>query len=309
MKSSCSIKQVNKVTRKLMMRKFVHMREYIIHKLLGISTQEVLNRPPVDTTIVPLDNIAQEMKKAVNTFKSLAMDDVGLQIDYGKLRDSQEYAMYKKEFSPQLYKVDLQAFQSEKQKIAFWLNVYNALVIDAVIAYGVKTSVTEGFLGIVRFFRKAAYNIGGLRFSLEDIEHGVLRANRGNPFVPGPQFSSTDNRIYSVLDRVDPRIHFALNCASRSCPPISVYQEDGLDAQLDLAARNFLDQEVHLDKDAGALYISALFKWFDRDFGRRTGILKFLHAYLPKDERHEWLHEQGIVSKIKYLPYDWALNV
>ncbi len=102
------------------------------------------------------------------------------------------------------------------------------------------------------FFKKYKYLVGGLVYSLEDIEHGILRKNdnfntsllslisfyfkgRGN----GTRFLKNDPRRKFILEEVDPRIHFALNCGAKSCPPILVYEEDDLDAELDIATRNF----------------------------------------------------------------------
>ncbi len=197
---------------------------------------------------------------------------------------------------------------TREERLAFWINVYNALVIDAVIAFGVEESVTEGVAGVVRFFRCAAYNVGGQRFSAEDIEHGVLRANHGHPYVPGPQFSSSDPRAPWVVSPLDPRIHFALNCASRSCPPIGVYDAENIDAQLDLATANFVNAEVEIDPEAGELRLSRIFQWYTGDFGGRAGVIDFLLAHLPADEKREWLasHRQDVA--LSYQPYDWTLN-
>jgi hypothetical protein len=78
------------------------------------------------------------------------------------------------------------------------------------------------------FWKIHCYNIGGAVYSLDDIEHGVLRANRGHPAAGGrPQFGPEDPRRRGlVVQELDPRIHFALNCGARSCPPIRVYTEE-----------------------------------------------------------------------------------
>lgn len=122
-------------------------------------------------------------------------------------------------------------------RLAFWINLYNALVLDAVIALGVQRSIMEKRAGMT-FLRQAAYIVGGQRMSCDDIEHGILRANRGHPFYPGRQFHSSDPRLKWVIEPFDARVHFALNCASRSCPPIRVYTPEKLDSQLDLATRS-----------------------------------------------------------------------
>ena len=92
------------------------------------------------------------------------------------------YIRYTDEILPQLNKIDLDSFKTKEDKLAFWINIYNALVLHSVINFKITKSVKEkGYSGMTRFFSEAAYTIGGYRFSLEEIEHGILRANRGNP--------------------------------------------------------------------------------------------------------------------------------
>ena len=121
------------------------------------------------------------------------------------------------------------------------------------------------------FWRIHAYNIGGLIYNLDEIEHGVLRRNKGHPNAGKQEFSDDDPRAKVSLTSLDPRIHFALNCGARSCPPIRVYTEDKIEAQLDTASRSFLDQEVRVIKDPATgnwtLELSKLFLWYGADFG------------------------------------------
>src|SRR5690606_36544813 len=111
---------------------------------------------------------------------------------------------------------DPKGLSSWEERAALWINIYNALTIDAVIAFGIRESVRE--VPRMGFFRQAAYCIGGHIFSLDDIEHGILRGNRRHPAYPVPQFDEKDPRRYAILP-FEPKIHFALTCASRSCPP------------------------------------------------------------------------------------------
>jgi hypothetical protein len=112
-----------------------------------------------------------------------------------------------------------------------------------------------------------------------------------------------------VIRPLDPRIHFALNCASRSCPPIGVYEAARLQQQLDLAARSFVDGSATLDRANGVITLSPIFKWYARDFGGRAGVISFLIAHLPDDDRRAWLSDLRVKAKLAYAPYDWLLNV
>ena len=123
-------------------------------------------------------------------------------------------------------------------KIAFFINVYNALIVHATVAHGVPPNVIQR----LRFFRKANYVIGGATFSADDMEHGVLRNNAVAPgslasllgikFLQKNQFPKGDARAQLSVSPVDPRIHFALVCGAKSCPPIKLYTPENLDEGL-----------------------------------------------------------------------------
>ena len=196
---------------------------------------------------------------------------------------------------------------SEAARKAFWINLYNVLILDAVIAFGVQRSVTEGWLVVLTFFRRAAYNVSGSRMSLDDIEHGILRGNKGHPFLPGAQFAAGDERLSWSLPVV-PHIHFVLNCASLSCPPIQSYSPKQIDAQLDLAARRFVDATVETSPDGSRVIVSEIFRWYADDFGGRQGVIDFLVHHLPEDDRRQILLDAGGNLRLDYTPYDWGLN-
>jgi len=284
----------------------IGLREKLLNGLSGIKPGDVLNVAPAGS--LPEDGIdpAADLKRALDRIKSAALDESGAHLDYASLRASAAYQEFRSVCSPRLRTFDPAGLPYEGQ-MAFWINLYNALVMDAVIAFDVHHSVGEGRLGRLTFFRRAAYNVAGLRVSLDDIEHGILRANRGHPFLPGPHFTSKDPRRAWVLP-LDPRVHFALNCASHSCPPIQVYSADHLETQLDLAARNFINSNVRLDPAKQLLVVSRIFHWFKGDFGGQAGMISFLIDHLPEDERRAWLSKNQQVIQLRYAPYDWNLN-
>jgi hypothetical protein len=107
---------------------------------------------------------------------------------------------------------------------------------------------------------------------------------------------------------VEPRIHFALNCASRSCPPVGVYDPQHIDSQLEVAARNFVTQEVEVDPARKTLRLPHIFRWYARDFGGRAGVLTFVANYLADVSAREWLRRHRRAVKWIYVPYDWLLN-
>lgn len=187
---------------------------------------------------------------------------------------------------------------------AFWINIYNALVIHAALALGVHRRVTE----VPSFFAKAAYRVAHHLFSLDDIEHGVLRANRNHPARPWPRFLPGDPRRPLVIFPIDRRIHFALNCGARSCPPIRHYTAAGIDQELELAARSFCSRGgVRIDDDTKKVVLSRLFLWYSRDFGiGKKRKARLAAGFLDDPERTrviEAIENLGVC----YGTYDWTI--
>ncbi len=149
-------------------------------------------------------------------------------------------------------------FADRAQAFSFWINLYNLLILDAVTTFRVRQATVGLSQGIMRFFEKAAYNVGGHRFSANDIENGVLRANAPHPAARGPHFRDGDPRRAAVLEPLDPRVHFALNCASRSCPYARVYEPGRLDEQLDAAIRAFVAGDVQVDSVSREVTLSKI---------------------------------------------------
>jgi len=116
-----------------------------------------------------------------------------------------------------------------------------------------------------------------------------------------------------MVDKCDGRIHFALNCGAKSCPSISVYNDDDINDQLDIATETFLDQSVILDSITKTVTLSMLFKWYREDFGNTDGdVLTWI-----KNHSSESLYQKIVTFEndiknekflIKYAPYDWSLN-
>ncbi|HEX9838385.1 MAG TPA: DUF547 domain-containing protein, partial [Anaerolineales bacterium] len=230
----------------------------------------------------------------------------GERVDYASLRASLLYDDFRR-CTGKLHTFDPSTLPDRNARLAFWINLYNTLVLDAVIALGIRRSITEQRAGLT-FLRQAAYLVGDQRMSCDDIEHGILRANRGHPLFPGKQFGSSDPRLKWVIQPFDARIHFALNCASRSCPPIRVYSAEDLESQLDLATRSYLATDVQIMPEKNTLQLSSIFKWFATDFGRREGIIDFVLSHLSDTTERTWLMQQRGRVSLRYKPYDWSLN-
>jgi hypothetical protein len=286
--------------------RLIHGREALLNRLAGARPDLVFNPLNEDSTPPPAD-LAARIKETLDDLQASAMIQNGARVDYAVLRASPAYVSYQEECLVKLRNYQPGLLPGEEARRAFWINLYNALVLDAVIAFDVQNSVTEGRLGLVSFFRRAAYVVGGQRVSLEDMEHGILRANRGNPYVPGPHFAKNDPRRKWSLS-LDPRIHFALNCGGNSCPPIRSYAPQRLNTQLDLAARSFINATVAVYPQKNEVHLSQILRWYQKDFGSREELVDFLFAHLPDDDRRDFLMERRGSYRLVYTPYDWGLN-
>lgn len=282
------------------------MMTRLIETLNGIGPHSILNpQPAQDDGELDLDiALAAQM----GTFKRLFYD--ARAFDYAALQRSEQMHNLG-QIIGRLHSFDPAGLPGLERQRAFWINLYNLLILHGVVALKVSGSVMRQRA----FFTRIAYRVGGLRFSANDIEHGLLRANAGHPYLPGAQFRRGDSRLRYVLP-LDPRIHFALNCASQSCPPIAAYRADQLDSQLDLAAAAFIQGGgVEIDLAQRRLQLSSIFNWYRRDFagaasGRagRAALLGFIARYLADEAARAELLAHPEQFRLSYQPYDWGLN-
>ena len=251
----------------------------------------------------PFAKVPQVMLSTIRDIKGKYYTDKGT-VDYAAIKTSPEYADYKK-IAARLRDFDLRLLTDEGEKLAFWIDLYNTIVVDGIIALGIKGSVKEVF----GFFGRIKYIIGGHLFSPDDMEHGILRAN-SRPYMRAfRQFGPFDVRKGFALREVDPRTHFALVCGSRSCPPIKFYTSEGINRELDTAAVSFINSsEVIVIPEEKKVVISMIFKWYEADFGGRTGVLDFIEKYLVDDTRKEFIRKENGNIRVEYLYYDWNLN-
>jgi hypothetical protein len=244
------------------------------------------------------------MLAAIREIKGRYYDTEAGRVDYRAIATSPEYRAYKG-LAARLRHFDLTQLRDGKEKLAFWINLYNTIVVDGVIALGITASVQE----VPGFFRRVAYDIGGRRFSPDDIEHGILRANRRPPYRPFRPFGPLDGRRAFALRPLDPRIHFALVCGSRSCAPIRFYSREHVDEELELAATAFVNgPEVDVQVDRRRVRLSRIFEWYEADFGGRAGVLDFIRRHLLDTEKREFLEARGKSLEVEYTAYDWGLN-
>jgi hypothetical protein len=110
-----------------------------------------------------------------------------------------------------------------------------------------------------------------------------------------------------LIRRFDPRVHFALVCGAKSCPPISFYDGDRIEEQLDQAARTFIRSGgIRLDAERETIWLSKIFQWYRADFGGRNGVLEVVSKHLREDDAGSVSNLRHL--RIRYLPYDWSVN-
>jgi hypothetical protein len=284
----------------------ISLREKLLDIVSGSDRAQVLNLVTVPNADLMDGDPAAELSGLLHEVLSSGLTEHGESVDYAALRDSALYQEFRR-CTGKLHSYDPTTLPNRNARLAFWINLYNTLVLDAVIALGVWRNITEQHAGLT-FLRQAAYIVNGQRMSCDDIEHGILRANRGHPLFPGKQFNNSDPRLKWVIEPFDARIHFALNCASRSCPAIRAYAPEKLEAQLDLATRNYLATNLQVLPEKNAVQLSSIFKWFATDFGGRDGIIDFILSHLADTTERTWLMYQRGRVPLRYKPYDWNLN-
>jgi hypothetical protein len=255
--------------------------------------------PDVDS-----EDIGAELMKCIRRLRDKYYDTKRGLVEYEGLGQGPDFQTYRR-LTNGLKNFDPAGLVGRKEKLAFWINLYNTIVVDGIITLGIKDSVKEA----PELFQKIKYKIGEFTFSPDDIEHGILRGNVRHWLRLRRPFVATDPRRAMILTPVDPRIHFALVCGSRSCAPIDYYDAEKIFEQLDKASRSFVNSsEVIVLPEEGKILISEIFRWYMPDFGGRSGVLDFIHDYLADDKAREFIGDKNRTIQTEYLHYDWNLN-
>jgi len=177
---------------------------------------------------------------------------------------------------------------SQASKFAFWINAYNAVTIQGILREYPTTSIKNHTAKLVGYniWDDLLLPVGERTYSLNQMEHDVLRKMG------------------------DPRIHFAIVCASIGCPPLlnQAYTAENLDEQLTHNAKRFFaDPQKFSVTNQGELKLSKILQWFSKDFGPDQATqLRTIAPYLPTQEARS-LAASGR-ARVSYLPYDWGLN-
>lgn len=258
--------------------------------------------------------LARQINKSfMNLYAKFMMDGA---INYKGIRNSKDFQDYQ-ELTASLEWIDLGAL-SRDELLAFSLTIYNALVIHGMITSSSPVDLSQAE-SRRQFFQGTCYSIGGFEFSLDDIEHGLLRCNAVHPSSGLKFFPDGDPRAKLVLQRLDPRIHFALVCGAKSCPPVRAYSLNNLENGLQGAANVFCLNNIAVDVDKREITLPKLFDWYRHDFGHdeNSMMMSILSYMKPKDDSkppHDHylqvksLVESGVSYTLRFTDYDWSIN-
>lgn len=173
---------------------------------------------------------------------------------------------------------------SKNQQLAYWINAYNAFTVKLIVDNYPTKSIRD--LGpklkiplIKDVWHYKFFKIGGVESSLDEIEHSIIRK----------EFD-------------EPRIHFAINCASVSCPPLlnEAFVPEKLESQLQKVAITFINDPTRNKITPDAVQISSIFLWFKGDFTKKGSLINFLNLYSKVKIKPN--------AKISHLDYNWDLN-
>jgi hypothetical protein len=276
----------------------------IAAKARGFLSSDLILNSGENMPQISSPDLAGALMQSIRGLRDAFYDATRSRIDYHALRNSHEYQQYRI-LTNGLRDFDLHRLVGRRRKLAFWVNLYNTIIVDGIVALGIRQSVKEA----PQIFTRLKYAIGGHLFSADDMEHGILRGNARPWFHVLKQFGPRDPRKAWILKPLDPRVHFALVCGSRSCAPIRYYEPATIYDQLDDAAKSFVNSsEVIVLPEEGKVLLSEIFRWYQSDFGGKRGVLDFLYDYMADEHARQCIQEKGETLQFEYIYYDWNLN-
>lgn len=224
-------------------------------------------------------------------------------IDYSAATVSREFGEVRRALDA-LAIIDPGDLPTMANRMAFWVNLYNAVALEGVAEQPGVASVRD----IDEFFTLPRRVVGGNEFSLDDIEHGILRANGRKYLGVSRWFRANDPRLRWSMPGMEPRIHFVLYTASVASPPLGTFDSAGPEEALDRATARVLDRDTWLDDDGRTLYLPRTFYWYEGDFDTRRDILQLLRDHLPNDRRRHAINRLGNRVRLAHTEYNWMIN-
>jgi hypothetical protein len=246
----------------------------------------VIGGPATNAPRVALDKVDHA---ALAKLLEKYVDERGL-VAYGRWKATPADVETLDQYLASLGAADLQAPTYGNAEIAFWINAYNALTLKGILREYPTSSIRNhtSILGGYNLWTDLLLPVDRRNYSLDDMEHDVLRGRLR-----------------------EPRIHFAVVCAAKGCPPLrnQPYTTAGLDNELADNARRFFARPENFRVDAKdrVVYLSEIFDWYGQDFAHTTSEqLQRIRPHLPEAEDLGWIEKPDVT--VKFLKYDWDLN-
>jgi len=227
------------------------------------------------------DTITESASNALHSLFDQVLNEhvIDGRVNYAGINTDPRFRQYLNK----LKQADPDSYTNKEEKLVFWINAYNALAIKGILD-GLSPS---SFFGRISFFKTTDYEVGGKTINLYDLERDIII-----PFG-------------------EPRIHFAIICASMSCPKLrsEAYIKSSLHEQLDENTKSFINNQNRnqFDVSKKRAKLSKIFDWFDQDFKKHSGsVQKYIAQYIIDPEVGGLLRKDGF--EVKHLKYDWSLN-
>jgi hypothetical protein len=256
--------------------------KYTLIILITVLALSSCKREEVQRNILP-DNIHYDFSEMDNFLKNYVSD--------GKVKYSEvinDKALDK--INNELKTFEPYSISDDKERLAFWINVYNLYTIDLITQYYPVNSILEieEKTGTNPWNMKFIELAGGRKFSLDEIEKEIII----------PKYN-------------EPRIHYALVCAAESCPVIiaEAYTPEKLDSQFDTQAKIFINDKNknYLNEKENVLYLSMIYKWYGRDFIKKdSSVVDHVKKYINEGDK-EFINLND-TKQLEYLDYSWKLN-
>jgi hypothetical protein len=253
-------------------------REVVVDDRAGSQTSE-------ERSHVPLDQVDHS---AWNRLMKKYVDQDGM-VNYAAWKASETDRAALKQYLAALSHADPEAQTTKEGKLAFWINAYNALTVHGILEVYPTSSIRNHTAKVLGYniWKDLLLPVGDKKYSLEAIEHQVLRKLG------------------------EPRIHFAIVCASIGCPRLrsEAYTPGKLEAQLADNTRDFLGRPKNLQVDPAnrRVQVSSILDWFGKDFAPTPQkALASLAEYMPDEATKRLIASEDF--SVSYLDYDWSLN-
>ena len=264
--------------------------EDMLTRFIKISTNSSAIKP-TESSLIPITQTAKKMTDLISSKNALVK--LSQNFIYAA-KTNEDAATYMQQLMELPYDSLLKTIVTDDEKKAFWINLYNAFTYTSL------HKNPEQYNNRRKFFGNKNIIIAGKIFSLDKIEHGILRRSKIkwslgylNKIFPG----KTEKELR--VDTLDYRLHFALNCGAKSCPPIAFYKPETIHLQLETATLTYLSGGAEYDSTTNVLKLPALLSWFRRDFGGKKKIVALLKT--------KQLLPPTVKPVIHFKQYDWTL--